>query len=99
VLALGRIGPAATPAVPAILRVVHEPDRGLRKYAINALASIGTAEAVRALTALLQGDERVLQIAALKAIQQCGPSAATALPELLEFGVTASDTGLRDTSA
>jgi len=95
-LALGRIGPAATPAVPAILRVAHDPDWRLRKYAINALASIGTAEAVRALTALLQSDERDLQIAALKAIQQCGPSAATVLPVLLEFGVTASDTDLRD---
>jgi len=95
-LALGRIGPAATPAVPAILRVAHDPDRGLRKYAINALASIGTVEAVRALTALLQSDERDLQIAALKAIQQCGPSAVTALPELLEFGEAAPDTSLRD---
>ena len=51
---------------------------------------------MRALTALLQSEERDLQIAALKAIQQCGPSAATALPVLLEFGVTASDTDLRD---
>jgi len=96
VLALGRIGPAATPAVPAILRVAHDPDWRLREYAIDALASIGTVEAVRALTALLQSDERDLQIAALKAIQQCGPSAASALPDLLELGVTASDPDLRD---
>jgi len=96
VLALGRIGPAATPAVPAILRVAHDPDWRLRKYAVDALASIGTTEAVRALTALLQSEERDLQIAALKAIQQCGPSAETALSKLLEFGVTASDTDLRD---
>lgn len=95
-LALGCIGPGATSAVPALLRLAHDPDRRLRKYAINALASIRTVDAVRALTALLHGDERELQVEALKAIQQCGPAAASALPDLLELGRTAPDPDLRD---
>jgi len=94
--ALGRIGPAATSAVPALLRVAHDPDWGLRKDAINALASIRTADAVQALTSLLQSDERELQVAALTAIQQCGPSAAIALTQILDFAASVPDSGLSD---
>ncbi len=93
---LARIGPAAAPAVPAIARLLPDSDWRVREDAIEALASIGTADAALALATQLERDLPDQKLETIMAIRECGPAAGAILSELVEFGSKTSDAGLRD---
>ena len=58
--ALGKIGPPAAEAVPALAAALHDPDEDVRRSAADALGKIGpaAAEAVPALAAALHDPDR-----------------------------------------
>ncbi|MGH3054985.1 MAG: HEAT repeat domain-containing protein, partial [Gaiellaceae bacterium] len=85
---LGRIGPAAAAAVPALSRLLDDPRRYVRRCAVRALGQIGppAADAVPALLALLQDNTRIERDEDRREIAQAlggiGPAAAPAVPTL-----------------
>jgi HEAT repeat protein len=81
---VGGLGPAAAPAVPALIALLRADDPELRQEAVRALGRIGpgAAPAVPALIELLEGpDDRL----AAEALGQIGPAAAAAGPALLRM--------------
>jgi HEAT repeat protein len=83
--ALGRIGPAAAPAVPALADALTDPDQAVRLSAASALGWIGpaAAPAVPALIEVLADpDQRVRGIAS-GALGLIGPPAVPALANAL----------------
>lgn len=88
---LGAIGPAAEPAVPALLRVLtREPAVSVLDYgrvaAAKALGDIGASpeRVVPALVAALASDKDDLRGAAIDALGRFGPRAKAAAPVLWE---------------
>ena len=89
--ALGRIGPVAEPAVPALIDVLRErsPDAFfLRPAAATALGRIGqpVERVVSALTDALRSKPRDTEIIepAFRALGRIGPGSAPAIPTLLK---------------
>jgi hypothetical protein len=85
VRALGRMGPAAAPAVPRILPFLAREGDGredaqLPAAAASALAAIGDPVAIPGLTAALARPAAVPRVA--EALGRFGPAAAEALPAL-----------------
>jgi HEAT repeat protein len=87
IAALGRIGPAAKAAVPALIAAVKEedsdPDHLTAAAAIQTLGKMGPAakEAIPLLTELLKRNF-ILSDAAIEALQELGPEAKSAIPAL-----------------
>jgi HEAT repeat protein len=64
--ALGRLRSAE--AIPALLRLLHDPDRHVREYATDALGSLGGPAAIDALLALAGDQDPQRRIQAAKAL-------------------------------
>jgi HEAT repeat protein len=87
--AVGRLealGPAAAPAVPALIDALGDPDRWVREGAGKALAAVGpgAAAAVPALMKTLSDEDDYVRVRAAQALGAIGPAAKEAIP-LLEF--------------
>jgi HEAT repeat protein len=83
---LGKIGPAAAPAVPALTQLLlHPPDDHTLYFVIHTLGKIGpaAAAAVPALITALQ--DRRLRWHAAHALEQIGPAARAAVPALCDY--------------
>ncbi len=87
VYVLGKIGPAAAPATPALAKLIADKDDRVAHEAILALANIGPGakDAVPALTAALEQGEKSKAHAMAYALGRIGPAAAEAEPVL--FGL------------
>ncbi|MCP5522756.1 MAG: HEAT repeat domain-containing protein [Verrucomicrobiales bacterium] len=91
---LRAMGPAAEPAIPALLEAVprepvHRPDRTPATSAM-ALAAIGPA-ALPGLRQLLDHPELNVRLSAAHALRQFGPAAADAVPGLIRLLEEPSD--------
>jgi HEAT repeat protein len=84
VYVLGKMGPAAAPATPALAKLIADKDDHVAQEAILALANIGPGakEAVPALAAALEQGEKPNAHAVAYALGRIGPAAAEALPAL-----------------
>lgn len=87
---LGKIGPVAVKAVPALIEVLSNYDNGpnVRRAAAEALGKIGPA-AVKAVPALIKGlgsSEKIIKFAATVALGKIGPAANDALLKTLNDG-------------
>ena len=82
---LGRIGPAAAPAVPALAKLVHSPNADVQREAIFALAKIGpkAAPAVKSLVQVFQDGQPEVRYGAAYALGEIGPAASAAKPALV----------------
>jgi HEAT repeat protein len=83
--ALGKIGPAAKDAVPALSRALNDPDKAVGTRAAEALGRIGPAAkaAVPALLTAFKDDKRrAVGDRAAEALGRMGPAAKTAVPVL-----------------
>jgi HEAT repeat protein len=82
---LGRIGPAAAPAVPALTSLISDPDERVAQEAILALAAIGP-DAKAAVPSLISGiktPDNPNAHAAAFALGKIGKNADTAVPALI----------------
>lgn len=84
--ALNRIGPAAEPAVPLLLKALDDLDEQMVSHAAEALSGIGpaAAPAVEKLTQLLRSSDTSTQANLLKALGAIGPAAAQSIPRVME---------------
>ncbi|MBI2823842.1 MAG: HEAT repeat domain-containing protein [Planctomycetia bacterium] len=84
--ALGRIGPAAQAAVPALAALVSSADLVVVRDAAAALGAIGpsASKAVPSITALLGKSDSSVGYAAAIALGKIGPAAKSAVPQLLK---------------
>lgn len=80
--ALGRIGPAA---VPALIQALHSPDADVRLKATEVLARMGSdaKEAVPDLVLLLDDPDERIRKAATRTLGRIGPESANAVPALM----------------
>jgi len=87
---LGRIGPQAHAAVPALIQTLDDPSKSVRHYAARALGDIGrqAKTAVPALTVALTDKDLRVRSSAAYALGQIGPEAKNALPKLKEQRLT-----------
>jgi HEAT repeat protein len=85
--ALGRIGPAAKDAVPELVKLLNDPDTGVRWAAVIALGSVepGAKDAAPELVRLLKDPDGYVRRAAASALQGIGPAAKDAVPELVKL--------------
>jgi HEAT repeat protein len=83
---LGRIGPNAGPAVPALAEALQDESPRVRSNAALALFKIGSAarDAVPALILALKDDVALVRMDAALALSRIGPDARGAVPALLE---------------
>jgi HEAT repeat protein len=80
---LGRLGRAASPAVPLLVRVLLDREADLRCMAASTLGRVGPEPAVVAgLVDALTDREASVRLATLDALLPLGPAAARALPSL-----------------
>ena len=81
VIELEWIGPAAAPAVPALIVALKDENWGVRSPAAWALGKIGpaAAPAIPALIAALKDENRNVGVSAAWALEQIGPAAIPAL--------------------
>ena len=83
--ALGKIGPAAREAVPALTKILGHEDPSVRRDAARALWCIRKDVAgVPVLTALLKEEARYLAEPAAQSLGDMGPAAKASLPALRE---------------
>lgn len=80
--ALGRLGKSSVPAVPALLRALHDPRADVRWRAATALARIGPS-AVDGLTRKLEDPDPVVRQAAAYALGEMREDAESSVPSLL----------------
>jgi HEAT repeat protein len=95
--ALGRIGPAAAWAVPALITALGDADMEVRDNAAQALEQIGPAAVPTLITALGNANGRVRWKAA-QALEQIGPAAVEAVPALIT-ALGDDDVGVRSAAA
>jgi HEAT repeat protein len=94
--ALAKIGPAAKPALPALVKLLKSDDSEVRRDVAIALWKIDkNTEGVPALAALLKEPARYLAEPAAMVLGQMGPAARPALPELREALMHPNE-GVRD---
>jgi HEAT repeat protein len=74
-----------SPAVPALITALHDPDRNLRWYAASVLGDLGTeaAPAVPALTSALHDEDSEVRLYAILALGNLGMAAKSAVPALI----------------
>jgi HEAT repeat protein len=82
---LAQLGPAAKPALPAVLAALHDADATVRVGAALVVEGIGTdaADAVPALTANLQAPQAVLRAQSASALANMGSTATEARRQLM----------------
>ncbi|MBN9522643.1 HEAT repeat domain-containing protein [bacterium] len=101
--ALGRIGPAAEPAVPRLVQMLNDPgeDRGVRGEVIAALGTLRTdsPDAVAALIRIVNDSSPVFRPEAAEALGRIGPPAKRAVPDLIRTLSDAELTRLRRQAA
>ncbi|HTA30109.1 MAG TPA: HEAT repeat domain-containing protein [Candidatus Cybelea sp.] len=91
---LGEMGSAASPAIPLLAQIVHDPDKQVASLSLQALAGIG-AESLPILTNALADSDPAIRISALVALGKLGPMAKVAAPlltNLLQDNATGSPT-------
>jgi HEAT repeat protein len=81
--ALGRIGPAAAPAVPNLLQLLKDADETVRCRTAEALGQVRDAAAVPALAAELAGPGSPLKEVAVRALGEFKEAARPAVPALV----------------
>lgn len=83
---IGRIGPNASGAVPALIRALSEQDPTTQAEVLFALASIGpqAEAAVPGAVAALGDNDPAVRFGAVYALGRVGPPAAKAIPLLLQ---------------
>ena len=81
---LGKIGPEAAPAVPALVSLLKDQDPKVRTEALFTLAAIGpkASAAIAPATALLADTDRDVMLTAGYYLDKMGPEAKAAAPEL-----------------
>lgn len=89
--ALGRLGPSALPAVPALVRLLDDEHELVRQRAASALGSLGAESplVVPALVHALDDRDHDVRAAAIDGLAREGPAAAAAAPRLV--GVVSGD--------
>jgi HEAT repeat protein len=95
--ALGRIGPAAKAAVPALVKAVNDPNMEPRWYAVDALGRIGgDAQVAATIAAAIRNPENDVYVRrnAVKALGRLG-AAAEAQAEVLVEQLAAQDPATR----
>ncbi len=97
-VALGLMGPAAEPAVPALVKMLDDPDTG--RDAIDALGCIGRRAdlAVPVLTKAVTDPDRGMQWIAVRSLGDFGERATNAIPGLLALFPSAAP-GMSETVA
>jgi len=83
---LGRIGPRAKAAVPALINALEDDYYNVRHAAAEALGDIGvaTAPVVEALVRRLEDEKSYVRTCATRALAEFGPKARAAIPALLK---------------
>lgn len=96
-LALGRIGPAAKDAVPALIEALKSSDVTLRGYAAEALGCIGpdASAAVQTLTVALRDSNKSVKRNAAKALGRLKTDDGLALAALEDLRDRETDNDLR----
>ena len=81
---LGKIGPEAAPAVPALVALLKDQDPKVRTEALFALGAIGpkASAAIGPATAALADTDRDVMLTAVYFLQELGPEAKAAAPAL-----------------
>lgn len=83
---LGKIGPDARAALPALQKLLQDPDEDVRRVAENSIRLIGAApgpsEAVRKLMGKLESPDVLERLVAAKELARFGKAAEPALPGL-----------------
>jgi len=74
IIALGRVGPGAAEAVPALCECLKHPNNARRRYAARSLGQIGDRRAVDALKVALADEDPEARSAAEEAMQKLTPS-------------------------
>ena len=82
--ALGKLGPEASEAIPALTRALADPEAYVRQEVAKALGEIGP-EAVPALILALKDESGGVREAAVKALGAIGPEAEEAVPALIRI--------------
>src|SRR3954451_24871524 len=83
--ALGRLGPKAGPAVPALAEALSDEDLYVRRLVPLALGDIGAGAAVPGLIEALGDEDEGVRRRAAVALGEIGPEAAPALAALGEL--------------
>jgi HEAT repeat protein len=83
-LTLGRLGPAASSAVPSLVEMLYSENKALSKAAAMGLAGIGEP-AIPPLLAALHEKKRSVREPAVRALIKMGPKAASARSKLEEL--------------
>src|SRR5262249_14535161 len=90
--ALGKIGPPAAEALPALSSLLAEQDVDLRCVAVEAVARVGApAEVIARLRPLLRDRQGQVRSIVLKVVARLAADARPALPELLYLLRTEDD--------
>jgi HEAT repeat protein len=96
--ALEMMGRAATPAAPALVKALCDPDLFVRWAAARTLGKLAPAEAgpaTRGLTELLCYPDLELRVVAATALQAYGPEARDAVPALIKAVLSKDDPDMR----
>lgn len=83
---LGKLGSAAADAIPALQKLLQDPDEDVRRVAANSIRLIqqgaGPSEALQKLIQQLNSPDELMRLKAAKDLAKLGPAAKVALPAL-----------------